>query len=243
MFQRGGLKDEVGLRSRGDKKVFFYWCQWREKKAEINCEPRGRFEPTRLHNFPLSLCILTTDIVFANPKGPKKKSFRGGTSALQALQKEADGRWRMKATETAPSAWFLILAFSLLSVLTFKKVNKRPCQEQQRREVTYVLCVPEWKRMKHLHLKKIQKNKRSSCKRLGKTIFFPLCASANKDRGVNKRGRMCWKCATDMKGVTQPFASYTLKNNIDFLGVIPKAILPNILNNTETICVFSCLCK
>lgn len=42
------------------------------KKAEINCEPRGRLELIQLENFTLSLAILTTDIVFTSPKDQKE---------------------------------------------------------------------------------------------------------------------------------------------------------------------------
>ena len=50
--------------SKGTRKRFSVGVSRASRKAEINCEPGGRLE--------LILAILTTDIVFTSPKGPKR---------------------------------------------------------------------------------------------------------------------------------------------------------------------------
>lgn len=109
----GRVKDEVELWGdfKRDKKEFFFVKQ----KAEINREPRGRLELIRRENFTLSLAILTTDIVFKVQKAQKEFPRWDECPASPA---ERGGR--MKATETALSAWFLTLAFRLFSMHTFK---------------------------------------------------------------------------------------------------------------------------
>lgn len=133
-----GLSEETGFNhSEGEVKeeveqwvMFFY--KGGDKKV---CQA----EKTELYR-----TTFTSDIVFKS-KGPKTVSELG-RMPCKAWQKDIADWRRMKGHGDNP---LCLVSYTGLSVLTFKKgETKGPCLEGQKRDVTYVLHVSEFKKKK-----------------------------------------------------------------------------------------------